>query len=214
MTVRLMILALSFLAFSAYASRATKPEIVPLRQPLSEMSRELGRWQGRDSAPFSADILAVLGVDEYISRIYQAGASEVVSLYVGYYESQRNGDTIHSPMNCLPGAGWEPMQTSYVDISVPNRTAPVTVKRVVIQKGIDKQVVYYWYHSHGRVIGNEYWSKVYMVYDAARLNRSDAALVRVVSPVGFAPDGEQRADARATEFVQAMFTQLDRHLPL
>jgi EpsI family protein len=101
-----------------------------------------------------------------------------------------------------------------VDIAVPNRAAPIKVKRVVIQKGIDKQVVLYWYHSHGRVIGNEYLSKIYMVYDAARLNRSDAALVRVVSPVGFRSDGEARADARAVEFVQSMFGQLDRHLPL
>jgi EpsI family protein len=214
MTSRLVVLALVFFGFAAYITHASEKEVVPLREPLSEMSLEIGRWSGRNSAPFTDDILAVLGVDEYINRIYQASPSDAVSLYVGYYESQRNGDTIHSPMNCLPGAGWEPVQTSYVDIAVPDRAAPIKVKRVVIQKGIDKQVVLYWYHSHGRVIGNEYLSKIYMVYDAARLNRSDAALVRVVSPVGFRADGEAQADARAVEFVQAMFSQLDRHLPL
>jgi EpsI family protein len=213
MTVRLTALALCFLAFTAFSRHATRPEQVPPRQSLADMPLSLGRWSGQDGPPFSREILGELGVDDYITRIYQAGPRDVVSLYIGYYKSQRSGDTIHSPMNCLPGAGWQPTQTSYVHVDVPGRPAPITIKRVLIEKGIDRQVVLYWYHSHGRVIGSEYWSKAFMIYDALRLNRSDAALVRVVSPVGLSDGAEEQADARATEFVQTMFGQLDAYLP-
>ena len=51
----------------------------------------------------------MLGVDDYLSRAYYRADGAVVGLYMGYYGSQRQGDTIHSPLNCLPGAGWEPV---------------------------------------------------------------------------------------------------------
>ena len=48
------------------------------------------------------------------------------------------------------------------------------MNRYVIQKGVDRQLVLYWYQSHGRVVANEYWSKFYLIRDAVRLNRTDA----------------------------------------
>ena len=214
MTARLLILTCCLLASSGYIRYNLEPERVPIRQSLSLMPADMDGWSGGPHIPFTDDVLGVLGVDEYVNRIYRRSATDVVSLYIGFYESQRNGDTIHSPMNCLPGAGWIPISTTYVDIEVPNRAEPVTVKRVVIEKGLDRQVVLYWYHSHGRVIGNEYVSKVMMVYDAVRLNRSDAALVRVVSPIFPGSGGERLADQRAIEFVQALFTEIDDFIPV
>ena len=105
-----------------------------------------------------------------------------MSLYVGYYRSQREGDTMHSPMNCLPGAGWLPVSDDDVAIDVPGRETPITVNRIVIRKGADRQVVVYWYQSHGRVIASEYWSKAYMIYDAVRRHRSDAGCGRRARP--------------------------------
>jgi len=212
MTARLIALTLCLVASSGYIHYAMEPERVPVRARLDTLEGTLGRWKQRSTSPMTKEVLDVLGVDDYVSRVYMS-SGQVIGLYIDYYESQRNGDTIHSPMNCLPGAGWQPTDISYVTISVPERPAPITVKRVLIQKGLDKQVVFYWYHSHGRIVGNEYWSKAYMVYDAVRLNRSDAALVRVVSPVG--SDGnEAAAGDRAVNFVQALFGQIDQYLPL
>lgn len=88
--------------------------------------------------------------------------------------------------------------------------APIEVNRYVIQKGLEKQVVLYWYQSHGRVIASEYWAKVYLV-DAIRMNRTDGALVRVISP---AVDSEQAAEQRSIDFVRALIPHLNRHLPL
>jgi len=212
MGTRLLILACCFAASSAYVHHAMQPERVPLRQPFATMDRQVGRWTGREQVKLADNILTVLGVDDYVNRIYQAAPNDLVSLYIGYYQSQRDGDSIHSPMNCLPGAGWEPMSTSYASVVIPGRSEPITVKRVLIQKGVDRQLVLYWYQSHGRIVANEYTSKALMVYDAVRLHRSDAALVRVVTPIDL-NGSEAQADARAREFVETLVPQLSKYLP-
>ena len=217
MITRIVVLAVCFSLSAAFIAKASKTEQVPPRDSLAHFPITAGTWTGRDGAPFEPDILRVLGVDEYLNRFYQANRA-LVGLYVGYYESQRQGDTIHSPLNCLPGAGWEPLSKTYLSIPVRTQAGQperaITVNRYVIQKGLDRQVVLYWYQSHGRVIANEYRSKVFMVYDAVRLNRTDAALVRVVSPLsGGGPEAEAEASASAVDFVKTIFPLLDNYLP-
>lgn len=214
MVKRLFALAACFLGTSVYLAGALQPERVPLREPLTGFPWQIGDWKGQALPPFSEAIVRELGVDEYLSRVYVAGTpSDVVSLYVGYYQSQRQGDTIHSPMNCLPGAGWRPVEAGRLDVGVPGRPAAITVNRVIIEKGLDRQFVLYWYQSHGRVIASEYWSKIFMVTDAIRENRSDAALVRIIGPIRAGDGGIQDAERRATRFLGLMFPQLERHLP-
>jgi EpsI family protein len=210
---RLIALSACFLATSAYAAHAMRPEIVPPREPLKNLPNQIGRWHGHEAPKFSDEVLAVLGADDLLSRFYLAPQEPAVSLYVGYYRSQREGDTMHSPLNCLPGAGWLPVADDDLAIDVPGREAPITVNRIVIRKGADRQVVLYWYQSHGRVVASEYWSKAYMVYDAVRRHRSDAAMIRVISPVLPSEETTAPAEGRVTEFVQSLFPDLERHLP-
>ena len=212
---RVVVLSACLILWAAYVAHATQPELVPLRQPLAKLSKQIGPWAGRDEPQLTSDIVSVLGVDEYINRDYYDPSRRIpssVALYVGYYKSQREGDTIHSPLNCIPGSGWEPVKAAHAAIAIPGRE-PIVVNRMVIQKGADKQVVAYWYQAHGRIVASEYWSKLFMVYDAVRLNRSDAALVRVISPVLPSENDETAAEQRVTQFVQALFPRLEAHLP-
>jgi EpsI family protein len=144
-----------------------------------------------------------------VSRVYQESNQPPVTLYVGYYKSQRTGQSIHSPKNCLPGAGWEPVSAGRIDLTLPNgERAPVNL--YVIENGLRRQVVLYWYQSHGRIIASEYWGKLYMVLDALRLNRTDAALVRVSAPV---QANETVAREEVTSFAQHLLFQLSDLLP-
>lgn len=216
MRTRLLVLSASLLVGAMFVARASHAEQVPLRAPLASMSRQIGPWTGRDEPQLPSDIVAILGVDEYINRAYFDPSGRIpapVSLYVGYYKSQREGDTIHSPLNCIPGSGWQPVSAARPQIAVPGAPSPITVNRLLIEKGIDRQVVVYWYQAHGRVVASEYWSKMFMVYDAVRLNRSDAALVRVISPVLSSESDPSVAEGRVTEFVQQLFPRLNAHLP-
>jgi EpsI family protein len=139
-------------------------------------------------------------------------AAPPVGLYIAYYASQRQGDTIHSPQNCLPGAGWQPVDGGTTSIDAGGRR--LTVNRYVIEKGLDRQVVLYWYQGRGRVVANEYANKFWLMFDAARLHRSDGALVRVVAPVSRSAGGSlAAADAAAVEFTRALHPHLSAYLP-
>jgi len=210
---RLLALSVCFLATAALATRAMQAEDVPPLTRLRDVPLRIARWTGQEERRFPADILAVLGVDQYVNRTYFAAAEPFVSLYVGYYQSQRQGDTMHSPLNCLPGAGWQPVVTERLAVSATGHRDPIAINRVVVQKGVERAVVLYWYQSHGRIVASEYASKFYLVYDAVRLNRSDGAFVRVVSPVASSESNDAAADARATAFVEALVPHLDRYLP-
>jgi EpsI family protein len=152
----------------------------------------------------------VLGVDDYVLRAYSSG-DQIVGLYVGYYRSQRQGDTIHSPMNCLPGAGWVPVQAGRMRIPTTGG-GEVEVNRYLIQKGEERQVALYWYEGRGRTVASEYWSKAYLVWDAASRNRTDGALVRVLSPVARGEDADAAA-RRAEAFTARLLPLLPAYVP-
>ena len=124
---------------------------------------------------------------------------------------------MHSPLNCLPGAGWEPTNRTRVPVPVPgygaNGARSAEINRLVIQKGIEKTLVLYWYQAHGRIVASEYWGKIYTVVDAIRLNRSDGSMVRVTVPIGSTdPAAEQAAERAALEFVRTLLPVLSTHL--
>jgi EpsI family protein len=214
---RAMVAALCVVAASLYLAIALRAEPTPIRQPLSSLPLEFAGWRGTIQPDFSPDIESQLGVDEYIVRTYEKDAA-FVGLYLGFYASQRQGDTIHSPLNCLPGAGWVPVEQARTVLAVrsapggPQRT--IEVNRFVIQKGLDRQMVLYWYQSRDRVVASEYWGKMYTVVDAIRHNRTDAALVRVTVPMGPDDADRGRATAAGVGFVQGLFPLLSSHLPL
>ncbi len=215
MIARITVAAFCLLLGAAVIARASRAEDVPPREALAQFPYQVGSWRGVDTEPLDEQTLAVLGADDHVSRVYRDRQS-IAGVFVAYYETQRGGDSMHSPLNCLPGAGWQPLVKSYLPIPVADesgKTQEIIVNRYVIEKGLDQQVVLYWYQSHGRVIANEYRSKVFMVYDAARLNRSDAALVRITSPRLPSDSSASEAEARAVAFVQAMFPTLGRFLP-
>ncbi len=182
---------------------------LPLRAPLAEaVPREIEGLSGRDYA-LSAAEARVVGVTDYLVRVYRAADSTraPVTLYVGYYDQQTRGKTVHSPKNCLPGQGWEPL-SSRTDTVATDR-GPVVVNRYLIQKQNDRALVLYWYQGRGRVAHDEYGVKWDLLRDAAIKRRSDEALVRIVVPL---TETESEADAFAMRFartlVSAVFTAL------
>jgi len=202
-----VIIALLLMArlFTAHVSSA---EAVVPREPLSTLPLTIGQWQGHEAPPLADDVLTQLGVDDYINREYVAGTSVPVGVYIGYYASQRQGDTIHSPQNCLPGAGWQPIESGLATLAAGGRT--VQVNQFVIQRGLDRQLVFYWYQGRGRIVANEYRNKGLLMFDAARLHRTNGGLVRLIAPISTSADTAKTA---LSSFAGLLFPHLDRHLP-
>jgi EpsI family protein len=168
-------------------------------------------WTGTPLS-LTRDELAVLGPGEFLVRDYQRSAAEPsVNLYIAYFPSQRTGDTIHSPKNCLPGAGWVPDESARMPIQTTDGSS-IIVNRYTVSKGTDRALVLYWYQAHGRVTASEYWAKIYLVSDAIRLNRTDGALVRLVTPIPTGT-GEDVAEARTLEFAHQILPLFDKYVP-
>ena len=207
MVARALVAAGLIVAAGVYAGGAGSPERAPAREPLATTPLSIDGWQGRD-APLEDDVVAQLGADDYVNRRYVAADLPPVALYVGYYASQQQGDTIHSPQNCLPGAGWRPVSTERTTLDLGTRTIPVN--RITIQKGMDRQAVLYWYQGRSRVVASELANKAWLMVDAARLRRTDGGLVRLITPIASTPEA---AFAALTAFSTSLFPSLSSRLP-
>ena len=185
-------------------------ESTPPARPMNEFPKDIDGYTTVAEIPFDQDTLKVLGVTDYLNRVYFNPARGELGLYIGYFRTQRTGAAIHSPKNCLPGAGWQPVVSETDQLKLDDgRTVPIN--HYVIRKDLDQQVVLYWYQSHGRVVASEYWGKLYMAYDAIRLNRTDAALVRITAPVR---NGDlAAAQAQAVAFAKQVASDVGQIIP-
>jgi EpsI family protein len=183
----------------------------PPSEPLSQLPFNIAGWAGSNQQ-VDQDTLDVLGAGDVLARLYtQGGQQEPIGLFIAYFPSQRTGQTIHSPKNCLPGSGWVFESSTSVDLTDVNGK-PHRVGEYIISQGAAKQFVIYWYQAHGRSVANEYMAKIRMVVDAIRTNRTDGALVRVITPVSSSED-TSAARIRAERFTMQLAPLLPRFIP-
>ena len=185
-------------------------EAVPIRKGLGSFPSAVGQWRAREGVILDQDTLDVLRPKDYLLRRDQEPGGRSVFLFIAYWDSQRKGAQVHSPKNCLPGAGWEPLESSMVTISLPQPLATITVNKYLIQKDRDQQVVFYWYQSQGRAIAGEFDARVELIKNSIRRHRTDGALVRVMSPVY---GSVQETSDRLVRYIQAMYPNLGEYLP-
>jgi EpsI family protein len=185
-------------------------ESTPPAKPMSEFTKDIGNYRSMADLPFDQDTLKVLGVTDYVNRVYFSPTQGDLGLMIEYFRTQRTGATIHSPKHCLPGAGWQPTQSEIYQLPLDDgRKVPVNL--YTIRKDLDEQIVLYWYQSHGRVVASEYWGRFYMVYDALRLNRTDAAMVRIIAPVR---NGDaEAARQQAIGFAKQVAVEVEQVIP-
>ena len=179
------------------------------RKPLKDFPAQLGQWQKDKDQTIDEPTMKVLRASDYLLRDFQGPAGQAANFYVGYYESQREGATYHSPLNCLPGSGWILSEPGKTTISLPDGTSFVANK-YVIQNGEFKNLMIYWYQGRGRNVASEYWGKVYTVLDSVRMRRSDGAMVRVTVPF---TNSEAAAEQSAIEFASAATAVLPQFVP-
>lgn len=186
-------------------------DLIPHSEPLSQVPQTIAGWEGRD-VEIDRETLDVLGAGDFLSRNYfRQGESQPIGLFIAYFPSQRTGVTIHSPKNCLPGSGWTFESSQHLDLKDAIGKSH-RVGEYVIASGEDRQFVIYWYQAHGRSVANEYMAKMYMVMDAIRLNRTDGALVRVITPIS-PQGGTMAAKKRAEAFTAQLAPILPSFIP-
>jgi EpsI family protein len=180
---------------------------MPLAAPLTTLPAEIDGYASSDREISDAE-QRVAGMSSYVFRSFGRDSLLAFSVYVGYYDRQVQGKTIHSPKNCLPGAGWEVVAAK--EERVDGGRGPVPVNRYMLVNKGQKAVVYYWYQGRGRVESNEYRVKLQLLRDSALRGRSEEALVRVVVPV---LGSEDEAVALARRVSARLVPEVFRVLP-
>jgi len=165
---------------------------------------KLGQWEGRHER-MEQDVIDKLKMTDYLLVNYSNAENELINLYVAYYQTQRKGVSPHSPRVCIPGGGWEIADLQRVMVNGHR------ANRVIIKKGLQRQLVYYWFQGHGRIVANEYLNKWYLLQDALFKNRTDGALVRIVTPV-LEREPIELADARVLDFMKNSDAELTNYI--
>lgn len=195
------------------ATFQAREELIPERDELSTFPLLVDSWRGNEVG-IEQVYLDTLKLDDYLmAQFGRPGDIYPIELYVAYYDSQRKGASVHSPRACLPGGGWVIDEFDQRQIAnVGPDGEPVNVNRVLISLGDNRQLVYYWFQQRGRNLTNEYLVKWFIFWDALTQNRTDGALVRLVTPL---EDSEsiEAADARMQEFVRDIDPQLAYYIP-
>jgi len=206
----LQIVTLVLVAQAVLFYSASQGESTPLASPLSTLPSTFGIWRLGQEGTVDDETKDVLKADDLLTRWYvspEGGAN----LFMAYFRTQRTGQSPHSPKNCLPGSGFQPVENESGRIDVPVAGGVININKYVVARGDDESVVMYWYQSQGRVIADEFAAKFYLIEDSIRRHRSDTSLVRVVVPV---VNGQrQRAIRTATDFVQAAYPVVSDWLP-
>jgi exosortase D (VPLPA-CTERM-specific) len=210
----LIVAALMTVAISAvFLMAPSRPRVEPVRDSFTVFPLNIGDWSG-SVASLDPATAAVLKADDYIDATYSApGEAAPVNFFSAYYEKQTEGAGIHSPAVCLPVGGWEMFSIDPTPVSMPDTVyGDFTVNRAVIQKGLSRQLVYYWFEQRGRRVTNDFTAKMTVVYDSLTEGRTDGALVRFVTPIG-ENESDAEADARLQRFMTVLLPGLPRFIP-
>ena len=199
----LPLLVMALIALSLIGAR--EDDLALDKTSLASFPLQLGDWSGRDDS-IDAEVADKLGLTEYVMVNYQNAQHRPVNFYAAYYASQRKGVSPHSPKVCIPGGGWEIASFSRTQVD------QMPVNRALIRKGLQDQIVYYWFVERGISVANEYTKKWMLFKDALFLNRTDGSLIRVTTPV-MSDESQLDADRRAQAFIRASRDQLLQRLP-
>jgi EpsI family protein len=208
-------LALNFYIYHYFALQA----VIPPRETFASFPLQVGEWRCDGRQTMDEKTLENLGATDYFICDYTRRDYGAVSLYVGYHATQireegggSGENSIHPPAHCLPGSGWDIIASKDVDLDLPGLPqAPATVKRLVIAKGAQRQLVYYWYQTQGRVIADDWQKILYTGFDRATRGRTDGSLVRFTIPIS--RNDDEHAERAFRDLAPLIVARLTPYIP-
>lgn len=204
----MLVFLLLVAAVARHLTLASERERVPNRTPLNQLPQQIGAWRQIEAQALSGGTLRELKADDYLSSVYANDQGAFASLFIAYYASQRHRQTIHSPQNCMPGAGW----------TMGNRRLHAVagyggINEYLIEKDGVRMLAFYWYQGRGRTVADEYWARAATIKDAMWMGRTDGALVRIIVPMGKNDGATESARAAGLNFAQQLLPILPGFVP-
>jgi len=208
---KLIIVVLYLLLGAAANYYFSRPDISLPRKSLADFPKELGDWTAVTDQTIDKKSMAILQVDDYFMRNYRSSKGEIIGCYIGYFKSQREGKGIHSPRQCLPGAGWVPVNMEVYNLKLPDHNPThAEINKYLMGRGLDRQLYLFWYQGRNRIYASEYWNKIYLIWDSMTKKRTDGALIRLNNFVTGDPD---KALKTQIDFINLFSPLLKEYIP-
>jgi len=205
-----LVLCVLLAGLLTFANLNRREEIVPPHMPFALFPLTLGQWHGRQES-LDPTIRETLRATDYWNADYRYGeVGTPINLFIAWYASQRVGVAAHSPANCIPGSGWQVVQRRITPITLDTMTLSIT--RMIISKDTTSLLVYYWFDQRGRIMNEQYGAKWYLLVDSITKNRTDGAIIRLVTPLVENED-ERAGDARLLDFMRVLFPTTQSYIP-
>ena len=210
LTVALIFVLLNLYTYRYFAST----DFIPDRGTFVDFPLQVKSWSCRGLQEMSDDVLRRLGVTDYLlCDFFNPELNAVANVYVGYHQSQTrdtggSDNLIHPPEHCLPGAGWDIIKSDIVPLDLGFGGE---AKRVIIAKGNQRNLVYFWYQSRGRTIARNHEKVLYLFYDRATKRRTDGSLIRFTVPV--IRGDEDKAEKTFQSAAQSLTPLLSDYIP-
>lgn len=216
MTLIVRILVPSLLALAVWQVHSVRSQlasedadpaaVAQLRASLTNLPLVLedGRYVGTP-APVEPEIVRQAGADSYASVSYKNAQGNSFRLYVG--GAIRNQENFHAPSFCMPASGWELLDEGTVPFSCyPSATHEPTMRRLLLQLGNERMLVYYWFQAGNRIANHEWMIRWYRFLDLlAKEPFRPTLIVTVYARV--VRDVEQTEEA-TQEFLRSVGPQL------
>jgi len=206
---RVLLLCCLFLGTAVFIHTFDSRASVSIDKPLYQFPHKIDGWQAHRNYDIDEKVLDKLKLDDYVYRNYDSREGRI-NFYASFFSYVSNNKGFHSPLNCMPGSGWNISSTSPVAIELPNGE-DVRVMKLILQKGSQKEVSLYWYQCRGRIIHSEYTERIYRVIDSLLYGRSDGAFIRLIATNGF--ENTQKATAALETFARKAIPELREYLP-
>jgi EpsI family protein len=204
MTMRTVIVAMVFAATFAFTPAVTPA--APSAQPaLSSIPMSLESWSGAPAPDLAPEVAAVLAADQYLHRYY-TGPQGTIEMDVAYYTRPRVGANMHSPLNCLPGNGWQ--ITNVRELTVATTAGSWPIRELLVERGSLKYVLAYWFQTRSRIVSDEFSSRLYLLADALRRRPVDTGLVRLIVPAEVSAQHPTALPSFASVFIPALTARL------
>ena len=181
-----------------------------MKKPFVEFPEVMGGWTGKKQS-LEKMYLDALELNDYLLADFRNSRGDVINTYVAFSDFQSKGKASHSPASCLPGSGWElkePVKISVID----GNGRSITINRAMMVMGNDRRLTYYWFDQRGRILTDLYQIKLYNFVDSVTVNRTDGALVRLITPL-VGSESPEAADSRLKDFFKQFNPTLTTFLP-
>ena len=190
-----------------------RPLVIADREPFYLFPSELDKWQVGPHKRLEPTVEKTLAADDYLSTTLSRSDFNVpVELFVAWYKDQTQGGT-HSPTVCLPGGGWEIAELSQKQAFQDFQgVTSFALNRVIIQKGLQRMIVYYWYDQLGARTPSSFWARVSLTWSKLTTGRGDGALVRLITPI-LGNESDASAEARLQDSLRDVVGILPSFVP-